>query len=302
MLKQLRWKITGLIMSVVVILLTAIFLALYSSTALSYRNRSMEAMRTALQQNQSGQLKPGQEKPQAQAEPQPDSTQPPKQEQNSSMPSQRSSETPLESPPEKPQNEPNAKTSSDPSLNQPKNTDSPPPPRQEISAVAVVEIGTLTNADGKFTNETAPDEVLENTDTEETNFVLENHIPALSDEDAITFALLAEKEEKDGLWFPVRTTPSLYETENSSGKRPLCACRHVQRRSCTENSDAPLRRRRTSRSRRLFRCIVPALPPSCRSGRDCMEATATVRRRCLPRAKNPSDRHFVKYQSASARL
>ena len=73
MLKQLRWKITGLIMSVVVILLTAIFLALYSSTALSYRNRSMEAMRTALQQNQSGQLKPGQEKPQAQAEPQPDS-------------------------------------------------------------------------------------------------------------------------------------------------------------------------------------------------------------------------------------
>ena len=147
MLKQLRWKITGLIMSVVVILLTAIFLALYSSTALSYRNRSMEAMRTALQQNQSGQLKPGQEKPQAQAEPQPDSTQPPKQEQNSSMPSQRSSETPLESPPEKPQNEPNAKTSSDPSLNQPKNTDSPPPPRQEISAVAVVEIGTLTNAD-----------------------------------------------------------------------------------------------------------------------------------------------------------
>lgn len=29
MLKQLRWKITGLIMSVVVILLTAIFLALY---------------------------------------------------------------------------------------------------------------------------------------------------------------------------------------------------------------------------------------------------------------------------------
>ena len=232
MLKQLRWKITGLIMSVVVILLTAIFLALYSSTALSYRNRSMEAMRTALQQNQSGQLKPGQEKPQAQAEPQPDSTQPPNQEQNSSMPSQRSSETPLESPPEKPQNEPNAKTSSDPSLNQPKNTDSPPPPRQEISAVAVVEIGTLTNADGKFTNETAPDEVLENTD----------------------------------------------------------------------NSDAPLRRRRTSRSRRLFRCIVPALPPSCRSGRDCMEATATVRRRCLPRAKNPSDRHFVKYQSASARL
>lgn len=197
MLKQLRWKITGLIMSVVVILLTAIFLALYSSTALSYRNRSMEAMRTALQQNQSGQLKPGQEKPQAQAEPQPDSTQPPKQEQNSSMPSQRSSETPLEAPPEKPQNEPNAKTSSDPSLNQPKNTDSPPPPRQEISAVAVVEIGTLTNADGKFTNETAPDEVLENTDTEETNFVLENHIPALSDEDAITFALLAEKEEKD---------------------------------------------------------------------------------------------------------
>lgn len=205
MLKQLRWKITGLIMGVVVILLTAIFLALYSSTALSYRNRSMEAMRTALQQNQSGQLKPGQVKPQNQVEPQPDSTQPPKQEQNSSLPDQSLSETPAETPPEKPQNEPISKTNDptpktndpDPSLSQPKNTDSPPPPRQEISAVAVVELGTQASANGTQTNETTADEVPGNTDTEETNIVLENHIPALSDEDAITFALLAEKEEKD---------------------------------------------------------------------------------------------------------
>lgn len=152
MLKQLRWKITGLIMGVVVILLAAVFLALYSSTALSYRNRSMEAMRSALQQNQdpqqlqTGQTRPGQAKPQTQPQP-----------------------------------------------------DSPPPPRQEISAVAVVEIGTpITAGKTSVTGIAAKNAKTTSEKTSEaTGVVLENHIPALSDEDAVTFALLAEKEEKD---------------------------------------------------------------------------------------------------------
>ncbi len=190
MLKQLRWKITGLIMGVVVILLTAVFLALYSSTALSYRNRSMEAMRSALQQSQNPQpqsqsgSQSGDPKPQVQ--PQSASSQLLRQRhpsQSQDLPGQNLSENPSENPPK----------------NLPKNTDSPPPPRQEVSAVAVVELGTQTTANATSTGETVSNDDSDETGTEgeEAGIVLENHIPALSDEDAITFALLAEKEEKD---------------------------------------------------------------------------------------------------------